>query len=192
MGKANIVLATSQEMSDDPIAAFALEKGVSCHRGSLDNVARRFYEAAVMKGWDFAVRINGDNIFVDTDLLNSMIQIARTGQYDFVSNVKGRTFPKGMSIEIVNLEHYHSLLPLIEAGPSYREHVTLYLYEHEKPESYHFILNTAWPQIAGFQMALDTMEDFQRTEKIIQQLELPHYLVNMEGLVKYMSDVQSQ
>ena len=38
-----IVVATSEDKSDDPIAVFRHEYGALCFRGPLHNVAKRFY-----------------------------------------------------------------------------------------------------------------------------------------------------
>lgn len=178
----NIVLATSSESSDDPIASFAESNGVGLYRGSLDNVSRRFYEAAHEKGWEYAIRINGDNIFMDINLLKKVNELAITQKFDFISNVKGRTFPKGMSVEAVKMNHYESVLSLIENDENYREHVTLYLYEHDEHKKYHYILNTDLPQVAGIQMALDTQEDFDRSQQIIAQFQKAHYYYNLEEI----------
>ncbi len=75
--KDHIVLATSTAQSDDAIEGFAVQEGISCFRGSLEDVADRFYRAANQKSWDYAIRINGDNVFVDTQVLTDMIAIAR-------------------------------------------------------------------------------------------------------------------
>jgi spore coat polysaccharide biosynthesis protein SpsF len=178
----NIVLATSNEASDDPIATFAENYGVGLYRGSLDNVSRRFYEAAHEKDWDYAIRINGDNIFMDINLLKEISALALTNEYDFISNVKERTFPKGMSVEAVRMIHYANLLPIIENDENYREHVTLYLYEHDENKKYKYILNSDLPQVSGIQMALDTQEDFDRSQKIIAQFHKPHFYYNLEEI----------
>ena len=184
----NIVLATSEEASDDPIEAFAKAAGVKCYRGSLENVAQRFHDAAAAQGWEYATRINGDNIFADTDVLRDMIALAETGQYDFVSNVKGRTFPKGMSVEIVRLKHYADLLPTIYASPQYREHVTLYLYEHDAGQTYYYYMNDALPEASGIQLALDTQEDWDRTLHIMQQFTAPHWTYNMKDILTIINE----
>jgi len=178
-----IVLATSTETSDDKIADFAGQMNVKCYRGSLENVAERFYYAAEEQSWDFAIRINGDNIFADTDVLSRMIDVARTGKYDFVSNVKGRTFPKGMSIEIVRMNYYKKQLASISISEEYKQHVTSYLYDHDKGQDFYYFLNTEYPQAAGIQLALDTEEDFQRTKEIISHFALPHYKYNLKEIL---------
>lgn len=179
--KDRMVIATSTETGDDVIAEFAKKQGVGCFRGSLDNVSERFCFAAETRGWDYAVRINGDNIFLDINVLREMTQLANDGEYDFISNVKGRTFPKGMSVEIVRTKHYQTLLPRISTDDRYREHVTLYLYEHETPD-YFFVYNTVLKQAEGVQMALDTPEDFDRSAMIISNFFSDHTDYNMKEI----------
>lgn len=176
-----IVIATSDHASDDPIAKFAKSANVACFRGSLDNVAERFVNAATLQHWDYAIRINGDNIFVDVNLLKEMISVTKNNNYLFVSNVKGRTFPKGMSIEIVSVSHFQSLMPEISRSDSYREHVTLIMYEKES-DKYNFIINRELPAASGLQMALDTREDLHRTEAIIFGFTRPHWTYNMKEI----------
>jgi spore coat polysaccharide biosynthesis protein SpsF len=179
----DIVIATSSEKSDDPIAEFAQNRKIKVYRGTLENVARRFFEAGNSQNWDKAIRINGDNIFADTNLLKSMVSEARNEDFDFISNVKNRTYPKGMSIEIVNLKWYKELLDKIEADKNYREHVTLYIYENEPDGEYLFPMNTELPEAAGIQLALDTPEDLERTKRIISTFDRPHYYYNLKEIM---------
>jgi spore coat polysaccharide biosynthesis protein SpsF len=189
--KADIVIATSEQPSDDAIAEFSKLNGINCFRGSLDNVADRFYQAASTLGWDYAVRINGDNIFVDTQVLADMVLIAKSGKYHFISNVKDRTFPKGMSVEIVRLKHYASLLKYINESDRYREHVTLYLYENEV-DGYFFHYNVRVPEASGLQMALDTPDDMLRTEKIIRNFKHDHWNYNLKEIYSIWKSIENE
>jgi spore coat polysaccharide biosynthesis protein SpsF len=174
----NIIVATSEESTDNPIMTFCIEQKIQCYRGSLLNVAQRFYEAGLSKKWTYAVRINGDNVFLDINVLRNLIQLTEQGCYDFVSNVKGRSFPKGMSVEVVRLQYYASVLPQINASSVYQEHVTLYLYDNE-PEKAYFYLNQWLPQAAGIQLALDTSEDLIRTKRIMNRFIREHWHYNL-------------
>lgn len=178
----NIILATSNESSDDQIANFAKEYGIDCYRGSLSDVAIRFINAAEYKEWDYAIRLNGDNIFAEIELLREIERISSLGIYDFISNVKGRTFPKGMSVESVRVEYFKSKLSAIKQKNNYLEHVTIYFYEHENPQSFYFIYNEEFPDLAGLQLALDTKEDFKRTEFIVSKFDKPHYEYNISEI----------
>ncbi len=55
-----VVLATSTHASDEPLVAFGREQDMRIHRGSLDDVLDRYYDAATSCAPDHVVRITGD------------------------------------------------------------------------------------------------------------------------------------
>lgn len=189
--KEHIVVATSDQASDDPIAAYCFQKGISCYRGSLNNVAERFFGAAKTAGWNYAARINGDNVFVDTNLLRKMIQLAESGKYDFISNVKGRTYPKGMSIEIVRVAYYEARLSDILQSRENSEHVTSYLYENDATTNHCYIMNTEIPEMAGIQLALDTPEDLARSRFIASHFTDPAKEYNSAEIFNILKSYQA-
>jgi len=180
-----IVVATSDDPSDDRIAQLCHLEGLECFRGSLHNVANRFLTAAQTNGFDFAVRINGDNVLVDGNMLQRMIEIAKTGLYDFITNVPGRTFPYGMSLEILRTSFYaaHEKQMLGEAD---REHVTLYFYNHRDVGKRFVFRNTACPDMAGFPLALDTEEDLRRIREIVSHLPWPPEAAGISEIAGWM------
>lgn len=164
-----IVVATSTDPNDDPIVQWCRRSGIDCFRGALEDVSDRFLSCAEQYGWHYAVRINGDNIFTDPGTLRAMLAIAATGHYDLVTNVPGRTFPYGMSVEIVRTSFLRSVMARIENAAD-REHVTKYLYDHPDVGIRYIFKNTAVPSVAGLQLALDTPEDLLRCERIISSM----------------------
>lgn len=174
-----IIIATSNETYDDPIEDFANSKGWNVYRGSLENVSERFLNAGLSMNWDYLIRINGDNIFIDLSCIQEMINVAEEDQHDFLSNVKDRTFPKGMSIEIVRAKFYKKHLFEISNSDYYKEHVTIALYENNWGKHKYFY-NTSIQELQGIQLALDTLEDFNRIEKLIKALgnKYPYYNLN--------------
>lgn len=169
----SIVISTSIEDTDNTIVEYCKMNKLNYYRGSLNNVAERFLQCALQYGFDYTVRINGDNIFVDPFLLNKMIDIAATGKYDFISNVKNRTFPKGMSVEIVRTDYYKKRFDSFNSPRDF-EHVTINLYENEKKEKYYYVINDICHEASGLQLALDTHEDFVKIEAVINQIEGSH------------------
>ncbi|MBK1646790.1 hypothetical protein CKO25_19535 [Thiocapsa imhoffii] len=163
-----LVVATSTAGSDDPIAGYCRRAGLKCFRGSLDDVAGRFLECIVENEWDFGVRINGDNLFLDPQTLHAMLAIADTDQFDFVTNVPGRTFPYGMSVEIVRASFYRTSMKTT-TEPSHREHVTSWLYENPSLGRRYVYQNTSCPEAAGLQLAIDTPEDLERACQILDR-----------------------
>jgi spore coat polysaccharide biosynthesis protein SpsF len=166
------VVATSDQTSDDPIEMHCRQIGVNCFRGSLDNVADRFLRAARAHGWGYAARINGDNLFVDPILLREMAAVAAGGEYELITNVPGRSYPPGASIEIVKVNTYAALASAF-TKPAYREHVTLYLYDHPDSCTRHLQVNPLRDQMAGINLAIDTPDDYLRAQRIASVLPEP-------------------
>lgn len=163
-----LVVATSRESSDDVVASECIREGVRCFRGAHNDVASRFLEAARSEDWEFAIRINGDNLFVDTESIRGMLAIARTNVFDFVTNVPGRKFPKGMSVEIVRTQFLDELLK-DNRDPEDREHVTRAIYNNPSIGRRYLYPNTICPEAQGMDLALDTPEDLAQIESIISR-----------------------
>ncbi len=164
-----IIVATSNEVHDDPIVRFCRYSDIPCFRGSLQDVSGRFAACAENWGLDYAVRINGDNLFADPDTLRAMLAIAQTGMYDLITNVPGRTFPYGMSIEILRTSFYR--YTLAQQSVADREHVTAWLYGNESIGKRYHYFNWRCPEATGLQLALDTAEDFERLTGIVERMD---------------------
>lgn len=165
-----LVVATSSDPSDDPIAAYCRRSGLACFRGSLHDVAGRFLACAESQGWDFAVRINGDNVFADPDTLRCMLAVSETDAYDFITNVPGRTYPYGMSIEILRIAFYRQVVSRMQSADD-REHVTGWLYQHADLGRRYVFENRHCPEARGLKLALDTEEDLARTTGLMARME---------------------
>ncbi len=167
---APITVATSADPSDDAIAHYCRRAEIDCFRGSLEDVAGRFLACAEARGFEFSVRINGDNFFADPDTLRSMLAIARTGEYDLVTNVPGRTFPYGMSVEVVRTAFFRTAMADVpDAG--HREHVTSFLYENPDLGRRFVVENAEVPAARGLRLALDTEADLRLAESILGRME---------------------
>lgn len=183
--KENIVITTSTEASDDVIEEYCKENDLKYFRGDLNDVAKRFLDVGVANKWDYVTRINGDNLFIDLETVSTMVEIAQENKFDFISNVKGRTFPYGMSVELVNVAFYKQLYTTVIANnDGYKEHVTLCLYENEDLGKIHFHYNTKFPEAKGWKFAVDTQEDFDRVEKIMNKITDDYSLVELINAYK--------
>ena len=191
LDKDNIVVATSNDKSDDKIAELSNNLGVNCFRGSLTNVSERFYLATVEQNWDYTIRINGDNILVDTNILSDMISITKNAKFDFISNVPNRTFPEGMSIEIIKTKYYGSTLNNINFSDYHKEHVTSYLYEYGTGK-HHYIINKELPKSNEMKLALDTQEDFDRIRNIILKFNKPHWMYNLHEIYEIWKGLENE
>jgi spore coat polysaccharide biosynthesis protein SpsF len=96
-----VVVATTDEPSDDGLAAFLLGRGCSVHRGAFDNVLGRF--SACVEAWDAShvVRLSGDCPLIDPQLIDAAVALALKTHSDYVGNLEQRTFPHGLEVEVV-------------------------------------------------------------------------------------------
>jgi spore coat polysaccharide biosynthesis protein SpsF len=122
-----VVVATSSEPRDDPVAEEAARLGLPCVRGSEEDVLSRFHLAAVSRGLDVLCRVTADCPFTDPDVLDAVFAVFFECRCDYASNTLRRTFPRGLDAEVFSfrvLEQAHR-----EAREAFeREHVTPYIY----------------------------------------------------------------
>jgi sialic acid synthase SpsE/spore coat polysaccharide biosynthesis protein SpsF (cytidylyltransferase family) len=157
-------ITTSKNSSDDIIIEYCKRNNHKHFRGSLDNVASRLLDCGIENNWDYIIRINGDNLFIDTSSLKSMISIAQTKEFDFISNVPGRTFPYGMSIEIIKTDFLKNIINQFDKHD--REHVTSWLYRNESIGSRYILNNKYYPLLSNLKLSIDSNEDIILAEKI--------------------------
>jgi spore coat polysaccharide biosynthesis protein SpsF (cytidylyltransferase family) len=176
-----VVLATSIDASDDPVAAFAKERGVSCHRGPLENVSSRVLGAAWSVGADALVRVCGDSPLLDPALVDHGVQLLRSSPADLVSNVAPRTFPKGQSVEVLSCASLHRAIAAMTTSYE-REHVTPHFYEH--PADFDIRGFSAARPRPDVRLCVDDEIDLARCEAIVETLDAPPWQAGWEACVR--------
>lgn len=135
-----VILATSDRSVDDRLAEAAESLELIVFRGSLNDVAGRFLGAAETHGLEAAFRVNGDSPFVDISLLKDAVRLYGERDVDLVTNLRPRTFPYGVSVELVRVSALRSCLARA-TDPEDREHVTKALYRTLPAERIASIVN---------------------------------------------------
>lgn len=152
-----IVVCTSDRAVDDPVTEVSDKLRTGLFRGAADDVLGRALAAARYLNADAVVRISGDSPFMDAGLVDKVVRRFRDETPDIATNVHPRTYPAGMSIEVIATATLERLDRAV-TGIADREHVTKYLYEH--PDGYR-IDNVAAPEsLRDVDLALDTEADF--------------------------------
>ncbi|MFZ3008315.1 MAG: NTP transferase domain-containing protein [Phenylobacterium sp.] len=97
-----VIVATSDEAVDDPMASFLVARGQTVFRGASENLSRRFMRCVEAAGpVSHVVRIKGDSPFVDPGVIDETIRLALTTGAAYASNRVERTFPRGLEVEVV-------------------------------------------------------------------------------------------
>ena len=100
----NIVLATSEDESDDPLAETVCSAGYAVFRGSLNDVLARYYHCAAAYGAEHVVRITGDCPLIDPAVVDRVIECHLNEGNDYTSNTIGEaTYPDGLDTEVMRL-----------------------------------------------------------------------------------------
>ena len=176
-----IALATSDRSVDDPLARFAEMNEIPCVLGSVNNVAKRFLYAMEALNLDAAVRVNGDSPLINPKLMSYCIQLFKTGNYDLVSNVPNRTYPYGMSVEVVGREAMRRACAAM-SSEKHQEHVTKYFYDN-RDEFNISLVTSGNPRFSEVQLAVDTQQDLDRFVWIVDQLKCDPADSDIETLV---------
>lgn len=173
-----LAIITSTDRSDDPIDLFCKDRSIDCFRGDLEDVAQRFLCAALHFSLENVVRVSGDSPLLDYRLVDKALSIKARGDVDLVTNVVGRTFPPGQSVEVFS----RTLLEdnIAKFDKTEREHVTAYFYKARGTSISNFELH---PPAGDLHLAVDRPEDLRRISSLIQGLERPHWDYTVEDLV---------
>lgn len=158
-----VVVVTSVEASDDPLAAYLASRGVAVHRGPLDDVFARFRGALEQYPCDHVLRICADSPLLQEKILQKVVRAAAS-DIDLVTTTHPRTFPKGTNAELIRTA---TLLGIedSELDAHEREHLTPFLHRH--PERFRIVnVESGNPDLADLDLAVDTLDDLVRLEKL--------------------------
>lgn len=166
----NIVVATSTDITDDPIYSLCSNNDIECSRGDLLDVLSRYYYTAVNYHAQHIVRITADCPLIDPGIIDQLILLYQSTHCDYASNTLDHTCPDGLDVEIFSFEAleraYHNAIL-----PSEREHVTPYLYKHSSEFRLASLKND--PNHAHYRLTVDYMEDLSLVREIYHAL-YPH------------------
>jgi len=150
-----IVVATSDDPANEPLAAEVLTLGHRCFRGSERDVLDRYLRAAREAGADIVVRITGDCPLVDPAVVDAVVRRLRESGADYCSNVAPATFPDGLDTEAFTLAALETAARETQA-PFDHEHVTPYL---RQPGRFKTVNVEHAPAVQGQRWTVDEPED---------------------------------
>jgi spore coat polysaccharide biosynthesis protein SpsF len=164
-----LMVATSEDATDDPLAAYCEGLGLAVYRGPLDDVLERFRGAlARLPGAKAVVRLTADCPLADPVLIDEVIAHHHAVDADYTSNTLGtRTYPHGLDAEVIRAK------VLVEAAdlardPYEREHVTPYIYR--RPETYSLAGVARHDSLAALRWTVDLPEDLAFVREVYAKL----------------------
>lgn len=188
-GLDTIVVATSTDKTDLPIVGFCKGYGVTCYRGPLLNVAKRFKEVLDRYKFDVFVRVNGDSPLLDHHLIEKGVYIFLNGDYELVTNVSRRTYPIGQSVEIMRADTFCTAYELMQ-GDDELEHVTRFFYKNmDKYKIFNFESGNDY---SGIKLSIDTREDLNTFKGIVSKMKKPQWEYKLEDILYTHRELQEK
>ncbi|MEU0314602.1 glycosyltransferase family protein [Nocardioides sp. NPDC006273] len=177
-----VIVATTTNLDDDPVATLADKLGAGVVRGSEHDVLSRFALAVREFRPDVVVRVTSDCPLIDGEVVRRGIDAWAAADEPalYASNALERTYPRGLDFEVF------AAAALLEADrlaieQPHREHVTPWLYgDDARPK-----LNLPWERDASaYRITLDTAEDLRLLRILIEEHGAHH--LDTPGLVSLL------
>jgi spore coat polysaccharide biosynthesis protein SpsF len=167
-----IVVVTTDDSSDDPIADLCNLHRIAVFRGDMDNLLDRHYQAAKAYNAEIVLKIPSDCPLIDPSIIDVVIDyyLQNSGKFDYVSNLHPATYPDGNDVEVMSFRSlemaWKNATRKLEL-----EHTTPYLWEN--PDQFS-IGNVFWPSGKDYSMShrwtIDYPEDYQFIKAVCEEL----------------------
>jgi spore coat polysaccharide biosynthesis protein SpsF (cytidylyltransferase family) len=164
----SIIVATSARKIDDAIADYCRQENVIVFRGSSDNVANRIIKCSIEHNLEYFIRINADSPFLEPSLINRACDVATSSDYEIVTNLYPRTFPYGVSVELVRTDVFQAAYEQMST-PEHFEHVTLFFYQNMERFRYYNITRGG-DNLSKIRLTVDTEQDWQIFERVVNKV----------------------
>jgi spore coat polysaccharide biosynthesis protein SpsF len=133
-----VVVAIPDGPVDEDLRKFCATNDISSFSGSEMDVLDRFYRAAQRYQADPVLRITADCPLVDPELVGRLIDLYRSGTYDYAAvsagadatRLEGGSFPDGMDAECFNFASLERAWKEAQ-DPRDREHVTRFIWRRK-------------------------------------------------------------
>ena len=163
----DIIVATTNNRSDDVLVDHVTALGFKTYRGSEHDVLQRYYSAALQERADVVVRITADCPLIDSVLLDQVIMTFSENELDYCSNREPATYPDGLDVEVFS---FNALEKANEFAflPHDREHVTPYIIGSDNFKK-SYVKNGI--DFSRYRWTLDYPEDFEVISAVFKKLD---------------------
>ncbi len=158
-----IFLCTTKKKNDDKFIAVCKKHKIEIFRGSENDVRKRYIDCAIKNSINHIVRITADCPIIDPKLIDKCIKLYFKMRSDYTSNTLKFYFPKGLDIEVINL---NTLLisQKLSKNRNNKEHITPFI-RNSKLFKKHMITNST--NYANRRWTLDYLEDYFFLKRVI-------------------------
>jgi len=180
-----IVVATSDNDSDNPLVNHLESISQLYVRGSLNDVLSRYIKVIDNYNPDYFIRITGDCPLVMPEILDSMILEFEKLNIDYLSNALEPTFPDGLDVEIVRTSALRELSTMVISSTE-REHVTLGIYS--RPEKFSIMNYRHSADLSAERWTVDYPADLEFVRNVVAFENTQTELLTMTKVVTFIKE----
>lgn len=163
-----LVVATSEETSDDALTEVLTQAEVAVYRGPLDDVLARFLGALEAYPAEHIVRLTGDCPLSDPDVIDATIAHHLSADADYTHNrYDPHGWPKGQDVEVVRAEALRRT-GAEASDPLAREHVTWAV--RNRPDLYKIARLDPPVDEGEVRWTVDTADDYAFVQAVFEAL----------------------
>lgn len=180
----SIALCTSTHPDDEILVDIAKECGIEYIAGSENDIISRFLEAAEMEGAEHVLRITGDNVLTDPQLLDIIVKyhLETKADYTRIDDV-----PLGIAPECISIDTLNKCRELISDDPSKSEYMMLYLYAPDRfyVEVLELPLELRRPH---YSLTVDTLKDLECVRRIFRKLYRSNKIIGYREVIEFIDE----
>ena len=180
-----IVVAISDQSSDDILADYLDSIHKEYIRGSLDNVLSRYVKAEEIYNPSAIIRLTADCPLVMPELIDQYLEIFHKEDFEYLSNTIELSYPDGLDIEIIAPGIFKKLLEF-SLSKEEKEHVTLGIYSRKDKFRTYNVSNKT--NISQFRWTVDTSDDLAFVKSIYAHFESKEINFTFEDVLKLVKD----
>jgi len=185
-----IVLATTLNTTDDPVAALGEALGVVVFRGGENDVLGRVCGALRAAQADVCIEITGDCPLIDPQIVGEAIQefLETKDRHPYVSNSDPyRSVPAGLDVQVFFAEALYRL-EAETADPEDREHVSYGFYRSESGDQWspRFITHPSCAGAEDLLVTLDYAEDYTMIKQLHEDLSLTSTAYGAADIIRWV------
>lgn len=180
-----IVVAISDQSSDDILADYLDSIHQEYIRGSLDNVLSRYVKAEEIFNPSAIIRLTADCPLVMPELIDQYLEIFHKEDFEYLSNTIELSYPDGLDIEIIAPGIFKKLLEF-RLSKEEKEHVTLGIYSRKDKFRTYNVSNKT--NISQFRWTLDTFDDLAFVKSIYAHFESEEINFTFEDVLKFVKE----
>ena len=191
----NIVITTSSLSSDDQLEELSKRLGISCYRGSLENIMDRIINAAKTYKCDTIVELLGDNPLVHSELIDDVVSCYFKNKYDYAATVTKEypksgnkcLFPVGVRVQVYSIKAAEQYAKYPEYINNEKKHPCSYIFEH--PESFnvgYFEAKDKWCFLnhPNLNFAVNYQENFEMVRQIFENCYFENSNFSMNDIIE--------